>query len=246
MVPRVKVLLAIAMILSNAILPDGSWLAFALTWLVILFINEFAELGLGFSLKRSVVALPFALVAISAVFSPFGKPLATWDLGFIVLTPTDFGVFKFISILIRSWLSIQIAILLAVTTQFHDLIHALEHLRVPRVLTTIIAFLYRYLYVLSDEVFRMLRARQARSAGYTGTIHGGSLLWRIKVTGGMAGQLLLRSYERADRIYNAMLSRGYAGHIRTLHSHSMKSTDWITLLLSFCIIALIQCVGWML
>jgi cobalt/nickel transport system permease protein len=49
-----------------------------------------------------------------------------------------------VSILIRSWLSVQMAILLVAVTRFPDLIHALEHLRVPAVLTTIIAFLYRY------------------------------------------------------------------------------------------------------
>lgn len=244
--PRVKVVVTVALILSNALLPDGSWLSFGLTWLIVLALNAAAQLGLAFTLKRSIVALPFALVAASAIFSPRGEPLAIWDLGFVTLIPTDFGLIRFVSILIRSWLSVQLAMLLAATTQFPDLIHALEHLRVPRVLTTIIAFLYRYLYVLTDEVFRMQRARQSRSAGNPDTTHGGPLFWRIKVTGGMAGQLLLRSYERADRIYNAMLSRGYTGYIRTLHPHTLKSSDWLTLLFSFSIIAFIQWVGWFL
>ncbi|MBN2044285.1 MAG: cobalt ECF transporter T component CbiQ [Anaerolineales bacterium] len=241
--PRVKLLIAVGYILSNALLPDGSWAAFALAWLALLVATDLSQLGLAFTLKRSVVALPFALVAVSAIFSPVGEPLAEWDLGFVTLAPTDVGVIRFFSILVRSWLSVQMAILLVATTQFPDLIHAFEHLRVPRSLTTIIAFLYRYLFVLVDEVYRMLRARDARSAGLPGQKHGGKLLWRVKVTGSMAGQLFLRSYERSERIYNAMVSRGYTGHFRTLNPHDLNRRDWQVLILALVLIAMIQVTG---
>jgi len=242
--PRVKVLITVAFILSNAFLPDGSWLAFGVAWLFLMLANDLSHLGLAYTFKRSFIALPFALVAVSAIFSPQGEPLAEWHLGFIVLTPTDFGIDRFFSILARSWLSVQMAILLVATTQFPDLIHAFEHLRVPRILTTIIAFLYRYLFVLTDEAYRLLRAREARSAGLPGRKHGGSLVWRAKVTGSMAGQLFLRSYERSDRIYNAMLSRGYAGRLRTLNPHVMIRKDWVVLLVGLISLVIIQFVGW--
>jgi cobalt/nickel transport system permease protein len=242
--PRVKVLVTVGFIISNALLPDGRWLAFAASWVFLLLANDLSNLGLGFTFKRSFVALPFAVVAISAIFSPQGEPLAEWDLGFITLIPTDVGVIRFFSILVRSWLSVQMAILLVATTQFPDLIHAFEHLRVPRVLTTIVAFLYRYLFVLTDEVYRLLRARESRSAGLPGLKHGGKLVWRAKVAGSMAGQLFLRSYERSDRIYNAMLSRGYTGHIRTLNPHVMAKMDWLILLFGVISLFLIQLIGW--
>ena len=243
--PRVKVVVVLGYILSNALLPDGSWLAFALAWLLLLTANDLSNLGLGFTFKRSFVALPFALVAVTTIFSPVGKPLANWDLGFITLVPTDFGLIRFFSILVRSWLSVQIAILLVATTQFPDMIHAFEHLRVPRMLTTIVAFLYRYLFVLTDEVFRLLRAREARSAGLPGKKRGGSVLWRAKVTGSMAGQLFLRSYERSERIYNAMVSRGYTGNIRTLNPHVINRQDWLVLTLAITFLVIIQLVGWL-
>ena len=244
--PRAKVVVAVVFILSNAILPDGSWYAFALAWLFILVANDLSDLGLGFSLKRSVIVLPFVVVAVSAIFSPLGEPLAEWDLGFMTLIPTDAGVIRFLSIMLRSWLSVQIAILLVATTQFPDLIHALEHLHLPRTLTTIIAFLFRYLFVLTNEVYRMLRAREARSAGLPGIHKGGGLGWRIKTTGNMAGQLFTRSYERSDRIYQAMISRGYSGHIRTLNPHQVEKQDWFVLGISVGMMVLIQLVGWIL
>jgi cobalt/nickel transport system permease protein len=135
------------------------------------------------------------------------------------------------------------AILLVSTTRFPDLIHALEHLRVPSILTTIIAFLYRYLFVLTDEVYRMLRARESRSGAVTGARSGGGVLWRAKIAGNMAGQLFLRSYERSDRIYNAMLSRGYVGHLYTLNPHEMKSRDYFVTAFSIGIIFILQLIG---
>jgi cobalt/nickel transport system permease protein len=103
------------------------------------------------------------------------------------------------------------AILLVATTQFPDMMHALRHLRVPSLLVAVISFMYGYLFVLADEVMRLLRARDSRSARLTGYRSGGSIPWRARVAGNMAGQLFLRSYERAPA-YNAMLSRGYTGH----------------------------------
>ena len=241
--PRVKVVLTVLFILSNALLPDGAWTAFGLSWIVLLWANQLSHLGVEFTFRRSFVALPFALAALSAIFSPIGQPLAEWTLGPIKLIPTDFGLIKFISILIRTWLSVQAAILLVSITRFPDMIHAFEHLRVPVVLTTIISFLYRYLFVLTDEVIRLLRARKSRSATVAGFKPGRSVLWRARVTGNMAGQLFLRSYERSDRIYNAMLARGYTGQMRTLAPHIMKPSDWLFVALSFVIIILLQLIG---
>jgi cobalt/nickel transport system permease protein len=123
------------------------------------------------------------------------------------------------------------------------MIHAFEHLHVPAVLTTIVSFLYRYLFVLTDEVMRLLRARESRSATVAGMRSGRNVVWRARVTGNMAGQLFLRSYERSDRIYNAMLARGYSGQLRTLHPHVMKNSDWSFAALSGVIILLVQLTG---
>ena len=144
--PRIKVLVTVFFVLSNALLPDGSWAAFALSWLLLLVVNDQSRLGLFYSFKRSFVVLPFVLVAVTAIFSPQGTPLAEWDLGFITLIPTDLGLIRFLSILFRSWLSVQMAIILVATTQFPDLIHAFEHLHLLRMLTSVIAFLFRYLF----------------------------------------------------------------------------------------------------
>jgi len=238
--PRVKAVATILYIVSNALLPDGAWIALAFAWFFLLAANALSKLGAFYTLKRSLVALPFALIAITVLFSTPGNPVYDLPFSFVV---TDAGVIRFISILIRSWLSVQMAILLVSVTRFPDLIHALEHLRVPAVLTTIIAFLYRYLFVLVDEVYRLIRAREARSAVLRGNKPGGGILWRARVAGSMTGQLFLRSYERSDRVYNAMISRGYAGYLYTLNPHEMSSRDYFALAFFIAFIFIIQLIG---
>ncbi len=243
--PRIKVVIAIAFILSNALLPDGAWIAYGLSFLFLLLAVIFSNLGFLFTIRRSLIALPFALAAVTVLFLPLGTPVTTFRLLFWNLTITDVGLIRFISIVIRSWLSVQMAVLLVAVTQFPDLIHALEHLHVPRIITTIIAFLYRFLFILSDEVLRLLRARKARSAGVAGRRAGGDLIWRAQVAGHMTGQLFLRSYERSDRIYNAMLSRGYTGNLRTLNPHHIHGRDLMVAAVALVLVLLIQFFGYL-
>jgi cobalt/nickel transport system permease protein len=103
--------------------------------------------------------------------------------------------------------------------------------------------MYRYLFVLIDEAARLLRAREARSARLAPGSGGGSLAWRARIAGHMAGQLFLRSYERSDRVYSAMLARGYAGQFLTLNPHVMRPRDWTALLLAVVTLLLVQLVG---
>jgi cobalt/nickel transport system permease protein len=241
--PRVKIIVALLFILSNVALPDGAWPAFLLAMGALFLCSALAGLGPGYLLRRSFVALPFALAAVTAIFALPGRQLFAWSVGPWDLVATDAGLLRFASIVVRSWLSVQMAILLTATTAFPDLMHALRHLRVPRLLVAIVSLMYRYLFVLTDETARLLRAREARSATIAGRRSGGSLIWRARVAGHMAGQLFLRSYERSDRVYNAMLARGFTGQFMTINPHQMRSRDWLASLVAVVALLLIQVLG---
>ena len=243
--PRVKVVVTVLFIVSNVLLPDGVWLAFVLSWGLILLVNRLAGLEMGYAFKRSFIALPFALAAVTTIFTIPGQPLVAFTVGSWQAVATDAGLIRFVSIVIRSWLSVQMAILLTASTQFPDLMHALRHLRLPQILAAVISFMYRYLFVLADEVLRLLRAREARSARLPGSKSGGTIWWRAQVAGNMVGQLFLRSYERSDRVYNAMLARGYRGHFLTLNPHLMQPLDWLLGALALMILAGIQLLGYL-
>ena len=238
--PRVKVVITLAFILSNVLLPDGAWLAFGYSWCVVLLVSWLARLDFRFLFSRSLVALPFALAAVTAVFALPGETIWALRIGSWQLNATDTGLIRFSSILLRSWVSIQMAIVLTASTPFPDLIHALRHLKTPDILVSTISFMYRYMFVLSDEALRMLRAREARSARTLSNRDGGSIAWRARITGNMAGQLFLRSYERSERVYNAMLARGYQGTLLTLNPHHMQLGDWVAGGVGLLILILIQ------
>lgn len=224
--PRVKVVLTLAFIVSVGLLPDGAWAAYAGALMLIAATTAAARLSPWLVTRRSLLGLPFLLASVSVLFTVPGHALWQGPLG---LEITDAGLARFTGILLRSLLSLSAAVLLTATTRFPDILHALRHLKVPAVLVAIIAFMYRYLFVLVEEVQRLLRARTARSARLPGLRGGGSIGWRAAVAGHMAGQLLVRSLDRSDRVYHAMQARGYRGELLTLAPHVMRPRDWLML-----------------
>jgi len=178
------------------------------------------------ALKRSSLVLPFAgMVALSLPFTRAGEMLWSGTLLGWTLTVTDQGLWAFASLLVKAWLSAWVSGLLVATTPFPELLAGMRALYIPNILVTLIGFTYRYLFVLVDEAMRLNTARDARSVG-----SGGTLLWRAKVLGAMIGSLFIRSYERSERIYQAMASRGYAGQMLTVAQPVWRARDlWITI-----------------
>ncbi len=225
---RLKVVLIVATILGIALLPVGAFVAYGIVWLVLVGASTLARLGPFRLVRGSWVVLPFVLVAVPLLFTRPGEVLLAFDLGPLSLTITDAGLRDMLSIMAKSWLSVQAALLLAYTTAFADLIDAIRALRVPAIIVSIISFMYRYLAVLTDEAGRMSRARHSRSAAAPSGRTGGSMTWRARVTGAMVGSLFIRSYERSERIYAAMLARGFAGtfHTAELPRPDQRSLIW--------------------
>jgi cobalt/nickel transport system permease protein len=218
----------VAFIVAISLLPIGAYLALGLAWLVVVGLSILARLGPFRPARRAFLAAPFLLAALPLVFTRPEDPLGSLALGPLVLTVSGEGLRMFTTIALKSWISVQAALLLAFTTPFHDLVDGLRQLRLPRIMVAIISFMYRYLSVLSDEATRMARARASRSADPDGH-GGGSIIWRAKVTGSMVGSLFLRSYERSERIYAAMQARGFEGEFRHMHSRALAPGEVVAL-----------------
>ena len=243
--PRIKFALALAFILTAALTPPGAWPVYILLFAIALSVEIASELGVGYVLKRALIALPFALAALPILVTAKGTPLAALPLGAWTLTFTWEGLERFASIAAKSWLSVQIAIVLAASTPFPELLLAMRAIKIPRLLVAIVGLMWRYLFVMADEALRLLRAREARSGQPAGASAraGGSLAWRARVTGGMAGNLFLRSFDRADRIYAAMASRGYDGQVRALPLPPIPAAQWASLILGLLIFGLLIAAG---
>jgi cobalt/nickel transport system permease protein len=136
-------------------------------------------------------------------------------------------------------------VVLAASTPFPELLVAMRAVRLPRLLVALFGLMWRYLFVFADEVLRLTRARAARSgqSDLPGSKTGGSVAWRARVTGGMAGNLFLRAFERSDRIYMAMLARGYDGEVRTLPLPAISSIHWLVLIAGLVLLILLLGLG---
>ena len=225
---RVKFILTVAFILAVAVTPIAAWPIYVLLLALVVAAAVAAELGMTFALKRALLALPFALAALPSLFTLPGATLFTLPIGPWTLTATGPGLERLLSVMLKSWISMQAAVLLTATTQFPDLLVAMRAVGVPRLLVAIFGLMWRYLFVLVDEAIRLTRARDARSGSVTGR-GGGAVWWRARVAGGMAGNLFLRGYERSERIYAAMVARGYDGEVRTFPLPSLDTAQVVAL-----------------
>jgi cobalt/nickel transport system permease protein len=228
--PRVKFVFTLAFILTMALLPFGAWPVYVLMLTVSLSITVLSELGVKYVLKRSLLALPFVLAAVPLLFTVPGPALVTIPIGSLSLTITVSGLERLLSILFKSWVSVQMAIVFAAATPFPDMLLAMRAVKIPRLFVSLFGLMWRYMFVMVDEAIRLMRARSARSGAIEGSRSGGSIVWRAKVTGGMAGNLFIRSIDRGERIYDAMSARGYDGEIRAFPLPPITSASWITLL----------------
>ncbi len=228
---RLKFVLTLAFILTVSLTPAGAWPVYILLLALVVSAEVLSGLGIGYVQKRALLALPFVLAALPVIFTLYGRPLFSLPIGGWTLTASVEGLERFVSVALKSWLSMQAAVVLAAATQFPELLQAMRAVGIPRLLVAMFGLMWRYLFVLVDEALRLMRARAARSAWGTeaGKRSGGSVAWRARVTGGMAGSLFLRAFERSDRIYVAMLARGYDGEVRALPLPPLRAAGWFLL-----------------
>jgi len=228
--PRTKALMVLAFVLVVMATPPTAWVSFALCTALMAGLTLLARLPPLYVLKRSVVVLPFVLVvALSLPFFEDGREAGSYNIEWWKVSISYDGLLLLWNVVVKSWLSALSLILLSATTPFPRLLKGLERLGVPRVMVMILSFMYRYIFVLVDEAMRLGRARDSRNLG-------GGLLWRARTLGNMIGTLFLRSYERAERVYQAMLARGFDGEIRTLDELRIGRADlYFGLACCFCL-----------
>ena len=205
--PRTKLVAGLAVILAILLTPPGSWKVFAVYLLTLLGLVWLARLPFRYVLQRSLVIFPF--VFMIAVFIPFFKEgQEAWgcNIGAWHIAVTWEGLGVLVNVMVKAWLSMLCLIVLTSSSRFADLLQAMYELKVPLIFVQIIAFMYRYIFVLADQAMRMQMARDSRN-------FGGSRRIIFKTMGNMIGILFIRSYERGERIYAAMLSRGYTGEL---------------------------------
>ena len=199
-----------------------------------------SKVSLKEHLIRTWIFIPIftAIIAIPAIFNVItpGTPLYTINLGFIKLVVTYEGVAYATKFTLRVATIISFIILLLLTTKWDDLLVALEKIRVPEILITIVNMTYRYIILLIEVTYNMLMSRRSRIIGRE------SLRESWKWGSEALGALFLKSYYLGNLIYLSMISRGFSGRIISGNKRiNLKIRDIITvaLITIVCIIIIV-------
>jgi cobalt/nickel transport system permease protein len=199
--PEVKIMAMVMYTVVVVITPREALWAFAGYAVLIAAVATTARIRPGWLVKRATIELPFVLLAVVLPFAGYGERVS-W-LGMSLSIDGLYGAWN---IFAKGTLGVLASLVLAATTPARDLLVGLDRLRCPQVITQIATFMMRYLEVLTEEARRMRIARLSR--GYDPRF-----LWQVKAFAVGVGALFLRAFERGERVYLAMVSRGYTGRV---------------------------------
>lgn len=171
-------------------------------------------------LKKLFLLLPFIIIfSITNLFMKYKI--------------SSFDKLNFVSITLKPVISLSAIILLIETTNFVYLIQSLKILRIPKEILNTTLLIYRYFFILLDEIKKIEIARDMR-------YFGGYFKRQVKVYSNIIGVLLLRSIERSERIFNAMKLRGYENEIRYILKLELNKKEIVILFLFILILIFIR------
>lgn len=180
-----------------------------------------------FILKKIAIVSPFA------VFVGIFNPIMDRETVMVLFgMSVSGGWLSFASIIVKFVLTVGAALVLIAITSFPAVCSALGRMGAPKLFVSQLLFLYRYLFVLMEEAMRMLRARDVRAFGKRGR---GPF-----VAAGIIGTLFIRTVERSERIYCAMLSRGFNGEMPVVKRTGLVGRDMIFLVISLTVMSVFR------
>lgn len=199
--PHTRLLCALLLVFAIVLTPNGHWWTWAIYGLAVLWLILLSRVTLSVLLKRVAVESVFiSVVLLGTLFRRGGRVIWAWG----SLQITTLGLTILGSVTLKALLSLLILNVLTLTTSVPALLNALILLQVPPLLVAILASMYRYINVLVAEFNAMRQAAVSRNLMGTSN-------WQRLVVGNMIGSLFIRTYERGERVYQAMLARGYQG-----------------------------------
>jgi cobalt/nickel transport system permease protein len=165
---------------------------------------------------------PLALVLVACVLKAFltgVTPTISFELGPWHLTATREGLLDAALLTARVLAAVGVGTVLCLQAPAHELLPALRWARVPRTWVEIAALMCRYLFSLRDQAETIYGAQQVR-LGYAG------LRQSFRSAGSLAGLVLLRCLEQADRTHEAMVARGFTGRLPLASMRPLRRGEW--------------------
>ena len=214
--PRVKILACLVLILLGVTTPPEQYFALAAYLLLALGALLLSGTGLRGVLGRLLLVLP--AVALVAAGLPFWETEGLAGGAPAGAAPRSPGLLLW-NVAAKAMLGVLAVSALLLTTSLASVLEGLGRLRVPAVFVRLAGFTYRYLFLFREEARRLWRARAARC-------YRGRWLWQAGGLGALLGALFLRGYERSERVYLAMLARGFEGGALRAAPRPLRARDY--------------------
>ncbi|WP_327262866.1 cobalt ECF transporter T component CbiQ [Streptomyces sp. NBC_01232] len=212
--PHCKLAATLAFVVVVVSTPREAVWAFGLYALLIAGVAAVARIPAGFLLRRLLIEIPFVAFAVLMPFVAEGEQVQVLGMSLSVS-----GLWGAWNVLAKGTLGVAASVLLASTTELRALLLGLQRLKLPPLLVQIASFMIRYGDVIGGELRRMSIARRSRGFEARGIRHWG-------VLAKTAGALFIRSYERGERVYLAMVSRGYTGSMPVIDEVAATRAQW--------------------
>lgn len=236
--PLVKLLLTVMYIAVTVSFDkyDFSGVLSMAVYPIIIFI--LSDLSFKNALYRMRVVLP--VVCIVGVFNPFfDKEVA----GYIELGATADGVMRtlvvtggvvsMLSLMVKGFLTVTAAYILIATTTIEKICYALRLIHVPKIIVTEVLLIYRYITLLLTEAKRVVQAYSLRAPGQNGI--------KFSAWGSLVGQMLIRSMDRAENVYDSMCLRGFDGEFFVGEKVAFRGRDAVFLLSGIVVFVVFRC-----
>lgn len=199
---RAKIVAALVLVVGVVTTPPLHVVEFVLLCALLAATAALGNLPIGRLLRRSLIVLPAAVTI--ALLAPVTKAGGSWNVSAIRAAWSGGGWVLAWGIMSKAWLSACVMLLLAATTRTADLLAGLRRLHIPAVFVMLLSFISRYVTVLGDQLHSLRIALASRAPRPRPRV-------LLPALGSLSGNLLVRSYERGERVYAAMVSRGYDG-----------------------------------
>jgi cobalt/nickel transport system permease protein len=228
--PQIRLICTLLFVFATSFTPNGHYGTWAVYALGLAAMITISQITFSVLIQRVAIESVFmGVVLLGTLFREGGDIL--WQWGWLQVTTEGITVLG--SVAIKALLSLSMLNLLVMTTAIADLLNALIVLKMPPLLVAILSSMYRYLGVLIDEFETMRRAALSRNLM-------NNPRWQRLIIGNTIGSLFIRTYERAERISQSMLARGYQGIAAIADSPAIQSRDRVFLVLMIAFLSLGQ------
>ncbi len=213
--PQVKIVGAFLIVIGIVVTPREAFWAFGLYLVAVVMLAAVARIPPHFAARRMIIEVPFLLVALLLPILGGGPTVEV-----LGLSLSQAGLWDAWNILAKATLGLSIAVILSATTEVPEILAGLDGLKMPSIVTAIAGFMVRYIDVIVSDWSRMRTAMASRA-------HDARWIAQIGPMARTLGVMFVRTYERGERVYLAMRSRGYTGSMPASAIPATPVSEWM-------------------